>query len=78
MKNVYTSFRYNPVAIGFAELVGGSSVSAGNSSSSTTSGGTSGSGGSGGGSSSSGAMEKKGVQWGLLVGAAAVSVAAMI
>lgn len=78
IKNVYTSFRYNPVAIGFAELVGGSSVSAGNSSSSTTSGGTSGSGGSGGGSSSSGAMEWKGVQWGLLVGAAAVGVAAMI
>ncbi|ADV23137.1 endopeptidase [Cryptococcus gattii E566] len=78
IKNVYTSFRYNPVAIGFAELVGGSSVSAGNSSSSTTSGGTSGSGGSGGGSSSSGAMERKGVQWGLLVGAAAVGVVAMI
>lgn len=75
MKNVYTSFRYNPAAIGFAELVGGSSVSTGNSSSSTTSGGTSGS--NGGGSSSSGTMEKS-VQLGLLVGAAVVGLAAMI
>lgn len=75
IKNVYTAFRYNPAAIGFAELVGGSSVSAGNPSSSTTGGGTS---GSNGGGSSSGAMERKGVQLGWLVGAVAVGVAAMI
>ncbi|OXH30255.1 endopeptidase [Cryptococcus neoformans] len=75
IKNVYTAFRYNPTAIGFAELVGGSSVSAGNPSSSTTGGGTS---GSNGGGSSSGAMERKGVQLGWLVGAVAVGVAAMI
>ncbi|WVN87821.1 uncharacterized protein L203_103016 [Cryptococcus depauperatus CBS 7841] len=37
IKNVYTSFRYSPTAIGFAELHGGSSVSPGNSSSITRS-----------------------------------------
>ncbi|WRT69275.1 uncharacterized protein IL334_006259 [Kwoniella shivajii] len=59
LKNVYTTFRYNPSAIGFAQLANGvQSVSNGTTSSSTTGGGTSGSGGtgSGSGSSSSGSL----------------------
>ncbi|OCF32449.1 endopeptidase [Kwoniella heveanensis BCC8398] len=53
LKNVYSTFRYNPPAIGFAELANGMSTVSNGTSTSTTSGGTSGS-GSGGSSGSSG------------------------
>ncbi|WWC63811.1 uncharacterized protein I303_106416 [Kwoniella dejecticola CBS 10117] len=52
LKNVYSVFRYNPPAIGFAQLADGVSVVSNGTSSSTTGGGTTGSGGSGSGSSS--------------------------
>ncbi|ODN76856.1 hypothetical protein L202_05448 [Cryptococcus amylolentus CBS 6039] len=63
MKNVYTTFRYDPTSIGFAELTGGTSVSTGNSSATTTSGGSSSGSGSGSGKSSSSAATKNSVQW---------------
>ncbi|WWC91004.1 uncharacterized protein L201_005943 [Kwoniella dendrophila CBS 6074] len=60
LKNVYSTFRYNPPAIGFAQLANGVSTISNGTSSSTTGGGTSGSGGSssgsGSGSSSSSAI----------------------
>ncbi|WWD06960.1 hypothetical protein V865_005057 [Kwoniella europaea PYCC6329] len=53
LKNVYSTFRYNPAAIGFAQLADGVSSVSNGTSQSTTGGGTSGSGGQ---SSSSGGI----------------------
>ncbi|KAK6906397.1 hypothetical protein I203_100382 [Kwoniella mangroviensis CBS 8507] len=53
LKNVYSTFRYNPSAIGFAQLADGFSTVSNGTSQSTTGGGTSGSGGQ---SSSSGGI----------------------
>ncbi|OCF56098.1 endopeptidase [Kwoniella mangroviensis CBS 10435] len=53
LKNVYSTFRYNPSAIGFAQLADGVSTVSNGTSQSTTGGGTSGSGGQ---SSSSGGI----------------------
>ncbi|WVQ93000.1 hypothetical protein IAU59_000063 [Kwoniella sp. CBS 9459] len=55
LKNVYSTFRYSPPAIGFAQLANGmSTITNGTSTSSTPGGGTSGSGGSGSSGSSNG------------------------
>ncbi|WWC72882.1 uncharacterized protein I206_106846 [Kwoniella pini CBS 10737] len=47
LKNVYSGFRYNPAAIGFAQLADGVSTVSNGTSTSTTGGGTTGSGGTG-------------------------------
>ncbi|WVR08878.1 hypothetical protein IAU60_005937 [Kwoniella sp. DSM 27419] len=75
LKNVYSAFRYNPPAIGFAALANGnSSVSTGSSSNATTSGGTTGS-GSGSGSSSSATTVRAGGVLALLAVAGSLAAA---
>ncbi|WVW79578.1 hypothetical protein I302_101547 [Kwoniella bestiolae CBS 10118] len=63
LKNVYSTFRYNPAAIGFAQLADGVSTVSNGTSQSTTGGGTTGSGGQ---SSSSGALPLSSVSTGLV------------
>jgi hypothetical protein len=85
LKNVYSAYRYNPAAVGFAALASGASTITNGTSTGTTSGGTTGNGtasGSGSGSgtgSSSGASATVEAAWaGLALGAVGVLAAAML
>jgi hypothetical protein len=74
LKNVYSVFRYNPTAIGFAALTGNESSVTSGSASNTTSSST----GSGSGKSSSGASVREVGVLGLVISVAIAAVAGLV